>query len=106
MAAAYALPLPALAGEGAQTPCSRLDRPLPRAMTAAGNRSRTTMRSIRRRPQLLHLGIGREHGGAIHILEVGHGPGALFERDGADEGAHGGLMIARPVDERAERAVH
>src|SRR5689334_19397838 len=50
--------------------------------------------SVRRRPQLLHLGIRRQHGSAIHILEVGHRPGALLERDRPDESAHGGLMIA------------
>src|SRR3979409_639691 len=57
------------------------------------------------RPQFFHLGIGRKHRSAVHVLEVRHGAGALLERDRPHIGAHGGLMVAGAVGEGAERAV-
>src|SRR5882724_11338431 len=64
-------------------------------------------RSIHRRrwTKLLHLGVGRQHAGAVDIFEVAHGALAVLQRDLADIGAHGGLLVAGTVFERPERAI-
>src|SRR3974390_43420 len=58
-----------------------------------------------RRPQLLNLRVARQHRGAVDIFKFDHGALAAFQRELADIGSHSGLMVARPVVERAERAV-
>src|SRR5262245_35342778 len=55
--------------------------------------------------QLLDLLVGRQHRGAVDILEVRHGAAAVLQRDLADECAHGGLVVAGAVDERGHGAV-
>src|SRR5271165_2399258 len=57
------------------------------------------------RTQLLHLGIRRQHRGAVDILEVDHNRLAILERELADIGAHGRLVVAAAKDERAERTI-
>src|SRR3981189_3238600 len=49
------------------------------------------------RPQFFHLGIGRKHRSAVHILEVGHGAGALLQRGRPHKSAHGALTAAGAV---------
>src|ERR1051325_372202 len=62
--------------------------------------------SVRLRgPELLHLGVGRQHGRAVDILDVAHGALAVLQRDLADIGTHGGLVVAGAIGERPERAV-
>src|SRR5262245_51961919 len=56
-------------------------------------REKPVGRSLRR-AQLLHLGVGRQHGGAVDILEIDHHRLAVLERELADIGAHGRLVVA------------
>src|SRR5262249_58063389 len=65
----------------------------------------TCARSLRARAQLLHLGVRREHAGAVDVLEIGHRALAALERDLADEGAHRRLVVAGAILERPERAL-
>src|SRR5512144_443570 len=58
------------------------------------------------RPELLHLGVARQHGCAVDIFEVGHGALAAFEDDLADIGPHRRLMIAGSIDKRPERTIN
>src|ERR1700759_5326269 len=59
-----------------------------------------------RRTQLLYLGVRRQHRGAVDIFEVDHHRLAVLERELADIGAHGRLVVAAAIDERAEGALH
>src|ERR1700722_3548116 len=68
-------------------------------------REKPVCRSFRR-AHLLCFRVGRQHRGAVDIFEIDHHRLAVFERELADEGTHGRLVVAAAVDERAERTVH
>src|SRR5262245_33166146 len=57
----------------------------------------------RRRSQLLHLLVGRQHAPPVDIFEVGHRPLAVLQRDLADIGAHRRLMVVGAEFERPQR---
>src|SRR5437870_4252268 len=67
--------------------------------------ARTSSGSLLPRAQLPHFGIAWLHRGAVDVLDVDHRALALFDRDLADPGAHGALVIDRAISHRPGRRV-
>src|SRR2546423_7189146 len=67
--------------------------------------ARTSSGSLLPRAQLPHFGVGRLHRGAVDVLDVDHRALALFDRDLADPGAHGALVIDCAISHRPGRRV-
>src|SRR5450432_482460 len=88
------------------SPLSAWNRTESRVMAGLSScRAQPALRSFRR-AQLLCFRVGRQHRGAVHILEVDHHRLAVLERELAHVGAHGRLMVAAARDERTERPVY
>src|SRR5271170_7992989 len=85
------------------SPLSAWNRTPSRVMAGLSScREKPGWRSFRR-AQLLCFRVGRQHRSAVDIFEVDHHRFAVLQRKLADEGAHGRLVVAAAVNERAER---
>src|SRR5919109_3271742 len=62
--------------------------------------ARTSTGSLIPRAQLPHFGIGRQHRGAVDVLDLDHRAFALLDGGLADPRAHGALVIARAKSNR------
>src|SRR4029453_5667199 len=78
---------------------------IPRLRYASLGMTATSSLSLTR-PHLLDLGIGRQDVLAVDEAPVLHKTLAVLHADAADIGAHGRLMVDRPVLDHAERGQH